>query len=151
MSLVPEGAQPCDWCHVSHPGSQGQYFWVGPQGWMGGEHPNIHTDVLWAAGIQYKYPEASSLCHLEGPLHCLPPWTLPTGGKLTIIQFQSKLWVILPCIQVQCGLARYAEQAGEAIHVKVKPVIQHNKWKISHKNHAVRQQRAIVEFSSNNI
>ena len=54
-------------------------------------------------------------------------------------------------MQVQCGLACYAEQAGEAIHVKMKPVIQWHKCKIGHKEHGLRQQWAVVEFSSNNI
>ena len=54
-------------------------------------------------------------------------------------------------MQVQCGLACYAEQAGEAIHAKMKPIFQQHKRKIGHKEHGPRQQRAVVEFSSNNI
>ena len=54
-------------------------------------------------------------------------------------------------LQFQCGLARYAEQAGESIHARMKPVLQNHKRKPGHKDHGERQQRAIVEFSSNNI
>ena len=51
----------------------------------------------------------------------------------------------------QCGLGSYAEQTGESIHAKMKPVLQRHKRKPSHKEHGTRQQRAVVEFSSNNI
>ena len=53
-------------------------------------------------------------------------------------------------LQVQCGLAIYAEQAGESIHARLKPVLSRHKRKESHREHRVRQQKAIVEFSSMN-
>ena len=53
-------------------------------------------------------------------------------------------------MQYQCGMARYAEQVGESIHARMKPVLQRHKRKAGHKEHAARQQRAVVEFSSNN-
>ena len=53
-------------------------------------------------------------------------------------------------LQFQCGLARYAEQVGESIHAKMKPVLLRHKRKAGHKDHGNRQQRAVVEFSSNN-
>ena len=51
----------------------------------------------------------------------------------------------------QCGLGCYAEQTGESIHAKIKPVLNRHKRKPGHKEHGTRQQRAVVEFSSNNI
>ena len=44
----------------------------------------------------------------------------------------------------------YAEQAGESIHARLKPVISHHKRKESQRENGVRQQKAIVEFSSMN-
>ena len=52
---------------------------------------------------------------------------------------------------VQCGLAPYAEQAGESVHHMMKPAIQHHGRKKCHPQHGLRQQNAIVEFSSNNM
>jgi hypothetical protein len=50
-----------------------------------------------------------------------------------------------------CGLARYAEQAGESIHFQMLPVISHHRRKPCHPEHGKRQQSAVVEFSSNNL
>ena len=54
-------------------------------------------------------------------------------------------------IQVQCGMARFAEQTGESIHARFKPVLRNHKRKAGHPEHGTRQQKAVVEFSSNNI
>ena len=51
----------------------------------------------------------------------------------------------------QCGMARFAEQTGESIHAKMKPVLGRHKRKPGHKEHAIRQKNAVVEFSSNNV
>ena len=50
-----------------------------------------------------------------------------------------------------CGLARYAEQAGESIHYQMKPVMSHHRRKACHPEHGQRQKNAVVEFSSNNL
>ena len=48
-------------------------------------------------------------------------------------------------------MARFAEQAGKSIHARLKPGLKKHKRKVGHPEHAARQQRAVVEFSSNNI
>ena len=50
-----------------------------------------------------------------------------------------------------CGLARYAEQAGEAIHCQLKPTLQAHRRKECHPLHGTKQQNAIAQFSANNI
>ena len=50
-----------------------------------------------------------------------------------------------------CGLARYAEQAGESIHVHLKPTLQAHRRKECHPQHGPRQQNAIAQYSANNL
>ena len=50
----------------------------------------------------------------------------------------------------QCGLARFAEQTGESVHHRMKPVLQNHGRKDCHPEHGRRQKNAVVEFSSNN-
>ena len=54
-------------------------------------------------------------------------------------------------VQFECGLAPYAEETGESIHARMKPVLQRHKRKPGHKEHGRRQQQAVVKFYSNNI
>ena len=48
-------------------------------------------------------------------------------------------------------MARFAEQARESIYARFKPVLRNHKRKAGHPEHGTRQQKAVVEFSSNNI
>ena len=48
----------------------------------------------------------------------------------------------------QCGLARFAEQAGEAIHAKFKPTWQWYKRNVNHSDHGNKLLCAVAEFSS---
>ena len=50
-----------------------------------------------------------------------------------------------------CGLARYAEQAGESIHAHLKPTLQAHRRKECHPQHGPRQQNAIAQYSANNL
>ena len=50
-----------------------------------------------------------------------------------------------------CGLARYAEQAGESIHCQLKPTLQAHKRKECHPMHGAKQQNAIAQHSANNL
>ena len=50
----------------------------------------------------------------------------------------------------ECGMARFAEQTGEAVHARIKPIMGCHKRKINHPEHGARQQRGVVEFSSSN-
>ena len=51
----------------------------------------------------------------------------------------------------QCGMAKFAEQTGESVHARFKPTLDRHKRNVSHPDHGTRQQRAVVEFSSNNL
>ena len=48
----------------------------------------------------------------------------------------------------KCGLAKFAEQAGEAIHCKFKPTWQRYKRHINHQDHGNKLLSAISDFSS---
>ena len=48
-------------------------------------------------------------------------------------------------------MVRSAEQTRESIHARFKPVLRNHKRKAGHPEHGARQQKAVVEFSSNNI
>ena len=78
----------------------------------------------------------------------MPPRGLPRQG---IVKDGYNVQNFTSFFQFQCGLDCYAKQSGESIHARMKPVLQWHKRKPGHKEHGERQQRAVVEFSSNNI
>ena len=56
---------------------------------------------------------------------------------------------VLPfCLSVDCGLARFAEQTGEAIHAKFKPTWQCYKVKPDKANHGEKLCSAVSVFSA---
>ena len=52
------------------------------------------------------------------------------------------------CEENQCGLTRFAEQTGEAIHSKFKPTWTRYKRNVSHKDHGKNLHKAVSDFSS---
>ena len=52
------------------------------------------------------------------------------------------------CLNVGCGLARYAEQTGEAIHEKFKPTWQRYKVDKNNPQHGKKLLAAVLNFSS---
>ena len=58
-------------------------------------------------------------------------------------------YYMLPCFSfchTGCGLSKYAEQCGEAIHAKFKPTWQRYKCNIDHKDYGDRLKTAVVDF-----
>ena len=59
-------------------------------------------------------------------------------------------YYMLPCFPFVkhpgCGLSKYAEQCGVAIHAKFKPTWQIYKCNIGHKDYGDRLKTAVVEF-----
>ena len=51
----------------------------------------------------------------------------------------------------QQGLALFAEQAGEAAHCKMKPVMKRHSRSEDHKDHGQRQLTAVTKFASRNL
>ena len=73
--------------------------------------------------------------------------TLNTSWKIHIITAHLQPFLA----QAGCGLARYAEQAGESIHCHLKPTLQHHRRKECHPQHGPKQQKAISQYTANNV
>ena len=64
--------------------------------------------------------------------------------KLHIVLFHVKPF----CIQRECGLGKYAEQAIESLHAKFKSTWSRYNWVAVHKSHGNALKRAVVSFSA---
>ena len=73
--------------------------------------------------------------------------TLETSWKIHILTAHLQPFLS----EAGCGLARYAEQTGESIHCHLKPTLQAHRRKECHPQHGTRQQKAIAQFSANNL
>ena len=68
--------------------------------------------------------------------------TLTVSWKIHIIYYR-----VFPFVKhAGCGLSKYAEQCGEAIHTKFKPTWQRYKCSIDHKDYRDRLKTAVVDF-----
>ena len=52
------------------------------------------------------------------------------------------------CLKKRCGLSKFAEQTGEAIHSKFKPTWQRFKRSGVHPNHGENLLKSVVDFSN---
>ena len=73
--------------------------------------------------------------------------TLSTSWKIHILAAHLQPFLA----HAGCGLARYAEQAGESIHASLKPTLQAHRRKECHPEHGARQLKAVAQFSANNL
>ena len=73
--------------------------------------------------------------------------TLDISWKIHIITAHLKPFLA----HAGCGLARFAEQAGESIHCNLKPTLLAHRRKECHPEHGARQQNAIAQHSANNL
>ena len=79
---------------------------------------------------------------------CLQETAFSLGKTLTVSwKIHIICCLVFPFVKhAGCGLSKYAEQCGEAIHAKFKPTWQRYKHNIDHKNYGDRLKTAVVDF-----